>query len=249
MPSSAQEHYANLLAEHYDWMFGAPFETKVAEQRRFLEGLVGGGHSDTLAIDLGCGSGFQSLALAELGYGVLSVDTSQQLLATLTERSGLRRITPVCGNLLEVESFTEAGSADLVICMGDTITHLPSRGCVCKLARSVSRVLKTGGRFVVTYRDLAASEPEGLDRFIAVHSDEHRIMTCFLEYASADTVIVHDLIHMRERGAKWILKKSSYEKLRLPAEWLCEELQAQGLSATICETRPMTTICATKVEA
>jgi hypothetical protein len=71
-------------------------------------------------------------------------------------------------------------------------------------------------------------------------------MTCFLEYASADTVIVNDLIHVRDASGKWILKKSSYQKLCLPAEWLCEELQTAGLSATASDTKPMITICATK---
>jgi hypothetical protein len=74
-------------------------------------------------------------------------------------------------------------------------------------------------------------------------------MTCFLEYASDDIVIVHDLIHVRDGGGKWILKKSSYEKLRLPVGWLIEQMQAAGLSATICETRPMIAICATKRKA
>jgi hypothetical protein len=33
MPSTVQEHYDTLLAEHYDWMFGVPLESKVAERR------------------------------------------------------------------------------------------------------------------------------------------------------------------------------------------------------------------------
>ena len=54
-------------------------------------------------------------------------------------------------------------------------------------------------------------------------------MTCFLEY-EPETVVVHDLIHVREGGA-WTLHKSSYRKLRLPADWLAGELQAAGLQA------------------
>jgi SAM-dependent methyltransferase len=242
-------HYANLLAEHYDWMFAVPVETKVAEQRRFFERHVGGVEPDALAIDLGCGSGFQSLALADLGYTVLSIDTSERLLRALKERSGSRRIRTVHADLLGIESFGGPASAELVICMGDTITHLPSRDSVRELVRSVSRILKPDGRFVVTYRDLAASEPQGLDRFVAVHGDDRRVMTCFLEYVSADIVVVNDLIHVRDAGGKWILKKSCYEKLRLPVEWLCNELLAADLSATILETRPMTAILATKQKA
>ncbi|MGD0367049.1 MAG: hypothetical protein ABSA94_06315 [Acidobacteriaceae bacterium] len=61
MPTAAT-HYANLLARHYSWMFGLSFDEKVTEQRAILEPLL----KDTprgLAVDLGCGPGFQSLAL------------------------------------------------------------------------------------------------------------------------------------------------------------------------------------------
>jgi hypothetical protein len=61
-PGSAQEHYENLLADHYEWMFGLPFEAKVAEQKAILDEFGGPDVSGGLAVDLGCGSGFQSIA-------------------------------------------------------------------------------------------------------------------------------------------------------------------------------------------
>jgi len=202
MPSTAQQHYANVLANHYEWMFGVPFERKVAEQKDLLERLAGSGISGAFAIDLGCGSGFQSLALGEMGYDVLAIDTSEQLLGLLKERSANRAIQVVCADLSKVGLFADPSTADLIVCMGDTITHLPDRGAVLDLFRSAVRILKPGGRFILTYRDLAAGKLEGLDRFIPVHSDEHCIMTCFLEYSSLDKVVVNDLIQQRNESGK-----------------------------------------------
>jgi 2-polyprenyl-3-methyl-5-hydroxy-6-metoxy-1,4-benzoquinol methylase len=105
MPNSVQQHYANLLAEHYDGMFGVPFETKVAEQKDLLESVTGIAAPGSFAIDLGCGSGFQSLALSELGFDVLAIDTSERLLGALRGRLGGRRIEVKGGDLLEIESF------------------------------------------------------------------------------------------------------------------------------------------------
>jgi len=62
----------------------------------------------------------------------------------------------------------------------------------------VFNALHSGGVFVSTYRDLT-KELEGLDRFIPVRSDD-KIMTCFLEYESAESVAVHDLIYTRVGG-------------------------------------------------
>jgi 2-polyprenyl-3-methyl-5-hydroxy-6-metoxy-1,4-benzoquinol methylase len=76
-----------MLGQHYSRMFG-DFETKVAEQRALLERLgVIAGPSGGVAVDLGCGSGFQSVALARLGFRVLSVDISRRLLAELNDRA------------------------------------------------------------------------------------------------------------------------------------------------------------------
>ena len=227
---------------------GVSLETKVAEQRDLLDKLIGIGDRGSLAVDFGCGSGFQSLALSDLGYDVLAIDTSEHLLRILGERSDSRRIDAKCLDLLEVEMVVVPGSVDLAVCMGDTISHLPNREAVRGLIRSVHRILKSSGRFAVTYRNLAANELQGLDRVIPVRSDDERIMTCFLEYSTPDTVTVNDLIHVRGANGVWTLRKSSYQKLRLPIAWLSSEMEFAGLSVTKQEAGRMATIVATKRE-
>src|ERR1700756_1302802 len=90
--SNVAKHYEQLLAEHYVWMFGVPFEHKVAEQKSLLERIVSSIPSALqrgAAIDLGSGPGFQTIALAELGYApVIAVDTSDELLTELRAHSG-----------------------------------------------------------------------------------------------------------------------------------------------------------------
>ncbi len=245
-PCSAQEHYENLLADHYEWMFGAPFEAKIAEQKAILNEFAGKEVAGGLAVDLGCGSGFQSFALSELGYQVLAIDSSEKLLRHLSARAGARKILTKHADLRTLDSLLAPASVDLAVCMGDTLTHLPDRSDVSDLFRSVARVLKPGGALVITYRDLASAELTGLDRFIPVRSDDHRVMTCFLEYETAETVVIHDLINVRDDDGKWTLHKSSYRKLRLPAEWVVAELTASGLAIAGRNDGRMVTISAAK---
>ncbi len=223
--SAVVDHYETLLARHYTWMFGLPFERKAAEQRSLLESL--GIRAGGLAVDLGCGSGFQAVALADMGFRlVLAVDTSAALLAELDSRRAERAIEPVHADLRALPSLVREGQADAVVCMGDTLTHLERRSDVSRLFQDIAAALAPGGACVLTWRDLSV-ELTGVERFISVASDTDRIMTCFLEY-QAETVTVHDLIHVRE-GEAWTLHKSAYSKLRLSGDWVAAELERAGL--------------------
>jgi SAM-dependent methyltransferase len=220
--SEVQDHYSNLLAKHYTWMFGVSFAAKVAEQRAILEDALqpSADRSDLgLAVDLGSGSGFQTVALAEIGYSqVLAVDTSESLLKELQSHQDNLSVQTICIDLLKLDELVPPATAHVIVCMGDTITHLGSKDAVEELLRLAFDALTPGGKFVVSYRDLSA-EATGLDRFIPVYSDDGKVMTCFLEFDRSDAVLVHDLVYSRE-GQQWLLEKSSYRKLRLPLDWL-----------------------------
>jgi len=221
---SVAEHYRNLLAENYTWMFGVPFDEKVAEQKALLAGVLAG---PGLAVDLGSGPGFQSIALADLGFSpVLAIDTSEELLQELEAHRGTRPIETQVGDISE---FADSRQAAVVVCMGDTLTHLPSKDAVRAMFGAVAKRLVSGGKFVLTYRDLTATLA-GTERFIPVRSDADRIMTCFLEYEGADFVQVTDLLHVRGEG-EWLLQKSSYRKLRLSRGWVKQALTEAGFTA------------------
>src|SRR5258708_33996610 len=182
MPASAKEHYENLLEDHYEWMCGLPFEAKVAEQKTTWDEFVGKALAGGLAGDIGCGSGFQSVALSDRRYKVLAIDTSEKLLRHLSARVGSRNIVTKHADLRELDSLVSPASVEIAVCMGDTLTHLSSRSEVSNLFQSAARPLKPAASFDATYRDLASVELLCLDRFIPVRSDDRRAMTCFLEY-------------------------------------------------------------------
>ena len=229
--STVDEHYEQLLAKHYTWMFGVPFEVRLNEQKlvlsRALQTLKDR-PAKLLAVDLGSGPGFQTIALAQLGFSpVIAIDTSAELLNELRSHADRLNVQIKKADLRELPAIVPAGEAAVIVCMGDTLTYLPGRADVSSLFRGVFQALASGGMFVITWRDLT-TELKGADRFIPVYSDDNTIMTCFLEYESQESVIVHDLVHTR-RETGWTLSKSSYRKLRLGLEWVIQELAAAGL--------------------
>ncbi|GAA2820195.1 class I SAM-dependent methyltransferase [Saccharopolyspora taberi] len=206
-------HYENLLAEHYTWMFGADFADLVRAQRDLLAGLgIRPEGEPSAALDLGCGSGVHSVALAELGFAVTGVDVSETLLAELADRAH-PRVRGVHADLRDgLAGLAEPGTVQVVTCMGDTLPHLPDEDAVRRLLAESFALLAPGGRIVLTFRDLSV-RLAGLDRFLPVRGDQDRVMTCFLE-DEGEHVRVHDLVHVRT-GSGWELRKSSYRKLRL----------------------------------
>lgn len=180
-----------------------------------------------IAVDLGAGLGMHSLPLARRGYKVIAIDTYEPLLQELRSRAGSLAIDTVNADLLDLRTHVSQ-AADVILCMGDTLTHLPDAASVDSLFAAVAAVLSPGGLFVATFRDYVSTPLHGDERFILVRSDENRIFTCFLEY-SDKTVLVHDVLHERV-AAKWQLRLSSYPKLRLAPEGVVKALTTHGFS-------------------
>jgi len=222
MPT-VEQHYDQVLSDVYAWMQGG-FDAAVARNTEFFakRGIAPGG--SRIAIDLGAGCGFQSIPLAKLGFAVTAIDLDRKLLDELRAHAPGLDIAIVRDDLMSFEKHVR-GAAELVVCMLDTVLHLESKDAVRELFVKVRAALEPGGRFIVTFRDLTREATE-LDRFIPVRSDERTIFTCFLEY-EPHTVKVHDLVYRRSADG-WTFHKSFYRKLRLPQQWIAEQLANAG---------------------
>jgi 2-polyprenyl-3-methyl-5-hydroxy-6-metoxy-1,4-benzoquinol methylase len=223
--ATVQAHYQDHLAPIYTWMVGgtqAAFEAGAAE----LESLALPAHARQAAVDLGAGFGMHALPWARRGGRVLAIDSSPELLNELARHAAGLPVQRVQDDLLAFPShLTEV--PEVVLCMGDTITHLADLARVEQLVRCVAAVLAAGGTFVVSWRDYSVPL-HGEQRFVPVRSDGQRILTCFLEYED-DTVIVHDVLHEKE-GPAWRMAVSSYRKLRLSPEALGTLARSAGFT-------------------
>jgi hypothetical protein len=142
----------------------------------------------------------------------------------LKENAKKLAIETICDDLSNFTDY-DRGSIELVVCMGDTLTHLESIKKAQTLFDKIYAALESGGRLVLSFRNLTVELRE-LDRFIPVKSDDHAIFTCFLEYEK-DTVKVHDIIY-EKKNTRWVLKKSFFRKLRISPAWTRNFLQSIG---------------------
>jgi SAM-dependent methyltransferase len=227
--ASVEEHYDRHLGPIYSWMQGGAVVAVEIARSELHEWGIGAGLTG-VAVDLGAGTGAHSIALAELGFSVIALDTCAELLDELKRNAGSHAISPV---LADLGSFPEHCTApvDVILCMGDTLTHLPSLAAVKELFQKVRAQLSPGGRFLATFRDYVGAELEGVSRFIPVRSDEKRILTCFLEYRQQQ-VMVYDLLQVYGESG-WTMTASCYPKLRIDPVWARDVLAGLGLDATL----------------
>lgn len=229
VPTSVAEHYERHLRPVYGWMIG-DVAAALERSHAYLRGLGLPPGAGRIAVDLGAGPGLYAVPLAERGFSVVAVDQCAALLSDLRERAEshgvAEAIRTIAGDLRDFWRYLER-PADVVVCLGDTLTHLPSRAAVDALIKDVATALVPGGCFATTFRDYAGHELAGTARFIPVRSDAHRILVCMLEY-EGELVRVHDVLHER-RGDGWELRVSAYPKVRLAPAWVAERLAAHGL--------------------
>jgi SAM-dependent methyltransferase len=226
--AAVRDHYASHLAPIYLWMAGG-FENAVALGKSDLDALGIKAGPNMIALDLGAGFGMHAIALARAGCAVTAIDDSCILLDELRARSAGLPIRVIEGDLLRVADYVSV-APDIVLCMGDTLTHIQTKEEIEGLLADVSRVLAPGGLFATTFRDYTAAAT-GVLRFIPVRSDANRIHTCFLEEGPTH-MVVHDIVHERV-GDAWRMKVSSYQKLRLSAQWVLDALRRVGLRPTV----------------
>lgn len=221
---TAKEHYDQHLGNIYSWMVG-DFDVKCKEFQEFLMENNLAPKGDWVAIDLGAGHGVQSIALRKLGYSVIAIDFNRQLLAELKRNADGEPIEIVEDDIREIRKYS-ALNPDLILCCGDTITHLESVREIETFIGDCAESLSNKGQLMLSWRDYSR-ELSGVERFIPVRSDSERILTCFLEYG-AGKVTVTDLLHERTQNG-WVQKASSYSKVRLKVADVVQMIERKGM--------------------
>lgn len=241
----SRQHYDSLLGPRYAWMTG-DFSALVARAETELTAAGLGANTFAAstaigvarALDLGAGRGQHALALARCGWAVTALEPCAPLRDELVAQFAAegRRVEAAATSILEwvadLASVAAPASGTApwhaILCLGDTLCHLPDLGAVARVLDTAAQRLAPGGRLVLTFRDYSDPAATGTVRTIPVKSDSARILTCVL-HTGPTHVEVHDLFHERS-GETWTLHASRYAKVRIEPAWVRVRLTAAGLA-------------------
>ncbi len=136
----------SVFARYYDELTANIDYKKRAE---YFHKIIGKFKStdNNILLDLACGTGSISEEMAKLGYDVIGVDNSQEMLGIALDKkfhSGLN-IQYLCQDMRNIDMF---GTIGITICALDSINHLSCIDDVRKVFERVSLFSEYNGLFI-----------------------------------------------------------------------------------------------------
>lgn len=137
--------YSGLAAIYDQLMAGVDY----ADWARYVDELavIHGVPSDRTALDLACGTGNTTLALAKRGYAVSGLDLASEMLAVAEEKT-IKEGLPVTFMQADMCCFTLSSNVALVVSFQDGLNYLLSKEAFQNAVSSVSGALLPGGLFI-----------------------------------------------------------------------------------------------------
>lgn len=138
------DEYAGFAAVYDLFMDNVPYETW---RDRIAELLKEYGVKDGLVLDLGCGTGTMTELLAEAGYDMIGVDSSEEMLELAVEK----RAASGCDILYllqDMREFELYGTVRAVVSVCDSINYITEEADLLQVLRLVNNYLDPGGIFL-----------------------------------------------------------------------------------------------------
>lgn len=130
--------YYDILTSNIDYQKHADYYDNIISQHMPDKGIL---------LDLACGTGSLSEAMAKRGYDVIGVDLSEEMLSVALDKkfdSGLP-IQYLCQDMCKLDMY---GTIDATICALDSLNHLPDINFVKRAIERVSLFSNPNGIFI-----------------------------------------------------------------------------------------------------
>lgn len=137
--------FYSSISRYYDEIF--PFDAQeMAFVKKRLDECVNGGK---LLLDVGCGTGNKTVHLAGPERFVVAIDGDAAMIREAEDRHARPEIEYRVLDMTAVGASFPAETFDALLCLGNTLAHLPGPDAVARLLADLGAVLKPGGLAVI----------------------------------------------------------------------------------------------------
>ncbi len=179
-------------------------------------------------LDIACGTGNYSIALARKGYSVCGLDLDENMIAAARRKAAGNDVSFVAGNMLDVDMVFRDRMFDLIFCIGNSLVHLGDRDSVTELVKKAFGLLCKNGIFIaqiVNYDRIVRFRIESLP---AIERAEHGVtFTRNYEFTEEKPARIDFKTEIRYGGA---VIANSVKLLALQSGELVDIVQSAGFS-------------------
>ncbi len=222
----AGEELYDLMGSDYEAMVS--WDKRLANELPFFSRLFEEGSVGRVA-DVACGAGRHAVAFASWGLEVVGADPSRELLALArahAARSGAD-VVFVESDFANLARDLE-GPFDAVVCIGNSLAHLPSAGEVLDALAQMNRLLRGGGTLVIQNRSAEYIWAKGSHLMPPTLTSAEGSDVIFLRMVEAHPpTITLNIIRLTGRAGTWSIDVKSTQ-LRPMGQPEMDELLAEA---------------------
>jgi len=233
---TSEGEFYDELAPYYHLLF-ADWDASIRRQGEQLSRVIDARWpSARRVLDLACGIGTQSLALAQRNYIVVGSDVSEAALQRAREEARRRGLTAVFSHCdMRQAHQRHGGGFDVVVCADNSLPHLLTDEEILEALREMYRCLQPGGGCLITVRDYAALRAAGRGALVPYPVREAAGRRCILfqqldlrgDYYSVRLCVVDQDLAAGRSEVK-VMKTHYYA---VSTQRICELMGEAGFSA------------------
>ncbi len=212
------------------------WEARLAREMPFLISRLGSPKGKRV-LDLACGTGRHSVALALEEAEVTGIDNSEVMITRAKQHAATNDVSPkfILGEMTEIHSIT-ADQYDLIICLGNSLALLDNLNNLEMVLSSVYNSLNDGGAFVAQALNFEEIHRTGFRFFPQkggkMDTGEDVVFSRFFEHTdppNSSTLVMS--AQMKIKG-KWTSLVSTQKVLNLTSDLIKRYLTKAGFQET-----------------
>ncbi len=138
------ESYTNFAGVYDTFMDNVPYDEWVTYLKTLLDEY---GVREGIVLDLGCGTGSVTERLAELGYDMIGIDNSQDMLE-IARQKNMDNEGEILYLLQDMREFELYGTVQAVVSLCDSMNYITEEEELLEVFRLVNNYLDPGGIFI-----------------------------------------------------------------------------------------------------
>ena len=197
----------------------------------YFDGLVKkyGENRGGILLDLACGTGSMSVEFTNLGYDVIGVDASDEMLSAAYDKKAEKNINSILYLCQPMEELDLYGTIDVAVCALDSLNHILETDALEMVFQRVSLFLNPGGLFLFDVNTIYKHEQVLANNSFVYDCPE---VTCVWQNSLESKHIVRiDLSFFRKEESNLYRRFDEQFRERAYAhEDLCRIIETAGLS-------------------